>query len=118
MGFDYSWTCPCIDREMDNARETISSFIVDLLDEACPLLSSETRNAIADDYTNALYEQLEACFETTRMSNKDMRETAEEQIIGLENDIENLESEVKNKNDEIESLEDEITQMESEMGPV
>ena len=125
MGFDYSWTCPDIDREIGNAKDCIQEFIVDLLEEACPLLSKKDKEEYATDYTNVLYERLESCFETVRETNVNIREAAEEQISDLEDDMANIEAEIKEKEDEIihlqdeiSSLEDEITQMESEMEAV
>jgi vacuolar-type H+-ATPase subunit I/STV1 len=101
MGFDYSYTCPKIDKEINSVKSTIGSFLKDYIERLCPLMSSSTVLELSNDWTEELYESLESAFETVRETNSDIRAAAENQIDKLEERISEME-------DEIEALEEKL----------
>jgi len=100
VNFDYPNTCPQIDKAITRAKHEISSFIDDLLSDACGLLEAETRKALASDYADSLYLNLEDLFEDTRRTNEQMRDSADSQIADLKAEIEDLERKIN----ELESM--------------
>ena len=105
VNFDYGNTCPKIDKAIDVAKGEIENFIVDLLDEASPLLDSRHRNALAKDYADNLYSRIEDAFESTRKANEDMRDAADNQISDLKDEIESLSAQVSELEKKLDALE-------------
>lgn len=99
--FDYPNTCPKIDKEINAAKAGVESFIDDLLEEVCPLLSVYTRRELVAGYVEKLYEELEPAFEAVRETNEDMRRSAEIQIGSCHEDIDTLESEIDSLKSEL-----------------
>lgn len=95
MGFDYSHTCPQIDRAISQAKSSLESQIDDLLSDACPLLSRAGREEEAKRRADGFYDAIEDAFETVRSTNEDMRKEAERQISSLEDEIAGLRSQVE-----------------------
>ena len=100
MGFEYSHTCPDIDRAINAAKDSINSQLEDLVGECCPMLEGEQLVDYIKSWTDCIYDDIEDCFEATRKTNEDMRKEAERQIeclkddnIDLKNEIEALERE-------------------------
>lgn len=104
MSFDYPYTCPKIDKCIDEAEDKISDFLSDCLQEALPLLSTETHNFLVKIWTQDLYMSLEKIFEETRSSNSEMRNAAEKQIKELENLLSQTELDVEYWKDKYESI--------------
>ena len=95
IGFDYPNTCPKIDDEIASAKQVIYRFIETLLEEACPLLSTETLHRLADSNTADLYSELEDIFETVRGTNEAMRREADSQITDLQDKLSDLEADLE-----------------------
>lgn len=99
MPFNYSHTCPDIDREIARAKENIEYFLNATVEELCPMFASveDEKNEWVAENTKMLYEDLEGCFEAVRKTNEDMRSEAEKQIEAVEEFKDEL-------NDELEQL--------------
>jgi multidrug resistance efflux pump len=104
IDFDYPNTCPKIDKEIDRAKAAIESFIDDLLDQACPLLTYERRKELAADYAANLYGDLEDAFEAVREANEDMRSEANRQIRELADQVSDLEGQVEHLEGQVSEL--------------
>ena len=94
-GFDYQYTCPAIDRQINSAKQILHGFVRDLLEKACPLLSKQTLDELAEENAEALYKDLEDCFETVRRENEKMRDSANDQVTDLQERVRDLESEIE-----------------------
>jgi hypothetical protein len=81
--FDFSNTCPRIDKAMRDAEAVVARHIDTILEEACPLLSRRARDEYSEAYTESLFRDLQDAFETVRSTNEDMRRAAEDQIERL-----------------------------------
>lgn len=95
VAFDFPNTCPRIDKQIDAAKSVIYKFVESLLEEACPLLSSETLQRLAADNADNLYANLEDCFESVRSINEEMRREADRQISELHDEVSGLEAQVE-----------------------
>lgn len=109
MSFEYPNTCPDIDHDISKSKETLFYSLHDMIHELCPRMSSETINSVADEYTDALYNEIESIFESVRNTNVKMREEAERQIECLENDVEDLQKKVTELEEVIENYESEYS---------
>jgi hypothetical protein len=94
VSFDFSYTCPKIDKAIARAKSEINDQIGNILDEACPLLERVRREKLAEDYGETLYSSIEDCFEATRSTNEEMRREAERQIARLESDLADAQAEI------------------------
>lgn len=102
MSFDYGFTCPDIDSNIDDTKEQVHDFLLDLYRELNPLLEDildrdipESVNLKAKEDTDYLYSILEDIFENVRNINEDMRKEADTQISELKDRVYDLESEVE-----------------------
>ena len=99
-GFDYRYTCPAIDKNIDDTKHIIESHISSIMLELSPLLQtlcnlpSEVQEWV-DGATEDLYRELEDTFENLRSSNEDMRTSADLQIRELESELEDALIEIK-----------------------
>jgi len=59
MGLDYRHTCPDIDRSIKAFKSDIESYLVDMLDECCPMLEGKQREDFVSVYVNQMYNDLE-----------------------------------------------------------
>jgi septal ring factor EnvC (AmiA/AmiB activator) len=107
-GFDYAWTCPKIDKEIAGAQYTIHEFVFSLISEFCPKIPQEALLILSNENSEALYSDLEGCFEEARKSNEDMRKAAEKQISNLEDELEEEKQEVKRLQLTVAELEEEL----------
>ena len=94
MGFDYKWTCPQIDKNIQTAKNEIDSFLDSFLEDALPLLPLNIRRDIVEQKTSELYGLLEPIFEETRDTNEDMRNEASKQIDMLEEELQDAKEEI------------------------
>jgi|APGre2960657404_1045060.scaffolds.fasta_scaffold01666_12 gas vesicle protein len=99
MSLDFAYTCPIIDRNIREAKQTIEDYLASLIEDICPYLDGEKLKELAKDNTEPLYKDLECIFEKVRETNEDMRKQAERQI-------KDLESEIQEKDSRIQYLED------------
>lgn len=98
MPFDYGYTCPSIDKLIDEAKEQIHDHLESVVLENNPyVLSHDIPQSLKEhikDVSDALYEALEDVFEGCRSINEEMRDAADKQVNELEEQVENLEAEV------------------------
>ena len=111
MGLDYRHTCPDIDRSIKAFKSDIESYLVDMLDECCPMLEGKQREDFVSGYVNQMYNDFEANFEGVRKVNEDMRKEADSQIESAEARVNDLEEEIKDLNERIEDLESKLDDM-------
>ena len=97
MAFNFPYTCPDIDDNLEQFKEYISDNLVDLVDELCPLFDGASKDDLIKQYTSTIYSDLETKFEEVRQTNSELRDEAESQIDALIEEI----SELKNKIDEL-----------------
>lgn len=102
VAFDYPNTCPKIDKEIDKANGVIQSGIENLLEQACPFMSWPDVQRHATNFAEAIYYDLESCFETVRSTNEDMRCAADDQIGDLIEEVRILEHELQEVRSQIE----------------
>lgn len=108
MGFDYQWTCPIIDKNIDNARDIIKDFLESTIEEFCPMINRNDLYKFSKQYADMLFSNLESCFESTRESNQDMRKAADLQISDLESEIADLKDQIADLEDKISNFEKQI----------
>ena len=115
MGFDYGWTCPDIDKGIDQIKNDIENYFIDIMDECCPLIEGEQKKKIVNDYVNNLYNDLESVFEDVRKSNEDMRRDADNQIERLDSEVDDMKSIINDMEIEIGSLTEQIEELQNEI---
>lgn len=98
MPFDYGYTCPSIDKLIDEAKDQIHDHIESVVLENNPYILShgipQSLKEHIKDVSDTLYEALEDVFEGCRSINEGMRDAADKQIGELEEQVEILEAEV------------------------
>jgi hypothetical protein len=114
--FDYRYTCPEIDKEIDNFKESLSDHLIDLISELNPMFAETNKEQkYREDWVKIIYDSVEGCFEGVRRANEDMRKEAESQIENLTEELEEAkklaiywESEADEKDREILDLKNEM----------
>ena len=109
MGFDYSHTCPGIDKSIKEFKNNIEYSLIDMLDECCPLLSDEVKKNLISGYVESIYDDFESSFEDVRKSNEDMRKAADIQIDEFESKNDDLKSELDDLKEVVNDLENELS---------
>ena len=90
--FSYGWTCPKIDKEIQEIQDKLENFI-------------QSKNLEKKITVKELYEEcIEKHIENLRTLNEDMRDSAEHQLDELE----------KDKNEEIDCCKDDIRILEDD----
>lgn len=102
MPFDFNYTCPKIDKEINSVKSIIQDDLEDYIEQLCPLMDKETILKLRSDFAKQMYEHIESSFETVRETNQDMRAAAENQIKFLDDTILNLEEYIKELESKIE----------------
>ncbi|CAL9979669.1 hypothetical protein VPHF99_0242 [Vibrio phage F99] len=97
LTLNHGWTCPEIDKAIDDAKDVIHNTFHDTLEELCPVIdmNSEAARTWVQAATNHLYGELEPVFEDLRRSNEDIRGSAETQIAELTSELEELEYKIQ-----------------------
>lgn len=90
--FDFSNTCPRIDKAIGQAESALEQLMDELLEEACPLLSGSARQNIVIDWGKRALEAVSDAFETVRSTNEEMRRAAEDQIERLARELDDAEA--------------------------
>lgn len=90
MSFNYPHTCPKIDKSIGCIKDRIDNKIDSIIEQLCPLISVEDKRRLTNDWTFELYESIEDLIEDIRDTNVDMRNSAEDQIVQLENEVDDL----------------------------
>lgn len=93
MSFDYSYTCPQIDSQIDKVKKGIFDYLYDIAYDYRPDLDEKGREVWAEAQTDILYRDMEGYFETVRNLNDEMRREANTQIETLEDKVALLEEE-------------------------
>jgi chromosome segregation ATPase len=116
MGFDFNWTCPQIDRMIDEIQGDLEDMICDILQEASPLIPDTEVRKIAKEYAKKYYlSTYEDLIEKIRETNVNMRKEANDQIESHERSVEALEEQVGDLENEIFDLKKEIENLEDEL---
>jgi chromosome segregation ATPase len=116
MGFDFDWTCPKIDRMINDLQGDLEDMIYDILHEASPMIPHEELQKIAKEYSVKYYSStFEDLIEKVRDTNIDMRKEANDQIEKHEKRIEELEENVEELEDEIFDLKKENENLKDEL---
>jgi hypothetical protein len=102
---DHPWTCPNIDRNIEEAKGAIYDFLDEMLTEVCPMFGGDDKINYLIYNTDILHEQIQGCMEEVRESNAEIRESAENQLAHMEEELEDakwtiecLEKEIAEKN--------------------
>lgn len=114
--FDYKYTCPDIDKQIDCFKSSLSDRLDEIIEELNPMFyNTSYKIDYRRDLEELLYNDAEQCFEGVRKTNEDMRKEAEHQIDNLTDELEEQrglvsywESEAEKKDREIEQLKSEI----------
>lgn len=115
MGFSYRYTCPIIDDNINEFRDTVEDFLKDVIHQCSPLVSDIDLDKKAEEYEEDLYNMVEKYFENLRACNSDMRDEADEQIENVENEVEEKEEQIRDLDDRIEELEKEVEELKDEI---
>lgn len=98
MPLDHGYTCPSLDKLIDEAKDVIHEQVTGIVLENNPFLDEYdlpvSVKTYIKDASDAMYESLEDVFEGCRTIKEEMRDAADKQINELEEQVENLEAEV------------------------
>ena len=97
LALNHGYTCPEIDKAIDDAKDVIHNTFHDTLEELCPIIdmNSEAARTWVKMATDHLYSEIEPVFEDLRSSNEDIRGSAETQIAELTSELEELEYKIQ-----------------------
>lgn len=115
MAFDYGFTCPDINKSIDQFKSVVSDYLSNMLDDCCPMLVGEQKQEFIKSYSDQIYQEFESNFEDVRKTNEDMRKEAEKQIEYAEERLETSEQTNSEYSEKIQLLEDQISELESEL---
>lgn len=93
--FDFAYTCPKIDKAIENCKDTLESYLSGYIEDLCPLIPQAEVERISKEWSKEVYEAISDCFESVRQTNEEMRDEANRQIANLEDEISTLKDEVK-----------------------
>lgn len=112
MSFNYKYTCPDINKAIDNFKQVISDSLDDIIVELNPLFyGTEAKIAFRKDWEQGIYSQVESCFENTRDSNSNIRDEADKQIQESHEEVEEYKRMHDKAESEIEHLQEEIREL-------
>ena len=99
MSFNYPYTCPKIDKNINEFKDQLFQHIDNILcDLNEPLYNqlyqSKQLESYINNYVNNIYDDVKDIFETVRTSNSDIRDAAEYQINEKQNIIDCLKAEL------------------------
>jgi len=103
MGFNYDYTCPLINENIEELKKEMRIILSNNLLEHYRLLSNTKEEQFIRDSINEIYGKFEFFFERVRASNIQLRQEAEEQIESIESDLENAQEEIQANNKRIRS---------------
>ncbi|CAM0063534.1 hypothetical protein VPHK460_0252 [Vibrio phage K460] len=97
LTLNHGYTCPEIDKAIDDAKDVIHNTFHDTLEELCPIIdmNSEAARTWVQQAADSLYGNLEPVFEDLRSSNEDIRGSAENQFSELVDELEELEYKIQ-----------------------
>lgn len=111
--FDYPYTCPDINKNIEYIQCTIENFLQYLIDDYKD--NGVNEDLSVKQLSKDLYSDIEQYIEEIRSSNQSIRDAAEKQIQDIENEKFDLELDLKDKNKEIDDLNDEIHDLRKEL---
>jgi len=114
--FNYSFTCPEIDKNIKNFRVDLSNYLSTIIEELNPLFNATNESIkFFNTYEEAIYSSAELYFENVRDCNSIMRDEVEkvvEELVKERDEYKRLsefwEDEAIEKNKQIEDLKEEI----------
>ena|SRR3990167_7348561 len=92
--FDFSHTCPKIDKAIDSAKDGIENRLINIIESLCPHIPETKVEELAREWAGEIYNDIKDCFESVRETNKDMRKAAEDQINTLADEVDQLKYEL------------------------
>ncbi len=102
--FDFPYTCPKIDKAINDCKYTLESYLSDYIEDLCPHIPNEEVKRISKDWSEQMYEAISDYFEIVRKTNEEMRDEANRQIAYLENRILALEEEIKSLEKQLDDV--------------
>lgn len=114
--FNYGWTCPDIDKQIDIFKSDLSNRLDELIGELSPKFA-ETSTFIQyrEDWLKTIYGDAENCFEEVRTCNSDIRDAAEKQIQDLIDELEEEKRLRQHYETEAEDLQRKLDRSESDL---
>lgn len=114
--FDYSWTCPDINKEIENFREVVSDKLDDLISELNPMFYSFSAEKIKyrNTWEEDIYKSIESCIENIRDTNTKIRDEADRQIENAIYEAENYKCQLEQLQDEYDNLEKSYQELEDD----
>ena len=103
--FEYSYTCPLIDKQIRAILDCLEEDLKDLLN------NEDTRLEDVKYYALDMYSRIECYIEEVRTINSNMRDSAQKQIEELGNIIDDLQYDLDQKNRECDSLEYDVNNL-------
>jgi uncharacterized protein (UPF0335 family) len=91
----YPFTCPTIDKNIDEFKGILESYIESTLQDVCPLFEqTKEGKEYIQQFVKDIYVDCEHIFENLRSCNADLRKYYEDRIDNLEREKNDLEAEV------------------------
>lgn len=107
--FDYPYTCPDINKNIEYIQGSIENFLQYLIDDYRD--NGFNEDISVKQLSKDLYSDIEQYIEEIRSSNQSIRDAAEKQIQDVENEKADVEEELKDRYKEIDDLNDQIKSM-------
>lgn len=104
--FDYGYTCPDINKNIEYIQDTIENFLQYLIDDYRD--NGFNEDISVKQLSKDLYSDIEQYIEEIRSSNQSIRDAAEKQIQDIENEKADVEEELKQANNYVEDLESDL----------
>jgi chromosome segregation ATPase len=111
--FDYPYTCPDINKNIEYIQGSIENFLQYLIDDYKD--NGFNEDISVKQLSKDLYSDIEQYIEEIRSSNQSIRDAAEKQIQKIEDEKFDLEMDLQDKNKEIDDLNDKIYDLEKEL---
>lgn len=94
--FDYPYTCPKIDKNIEQFKGSLENFLESLVQDLNPMYAdTEQFKSYVQNKAEEFYEEVEPLFEDVREANSNLRNAAEHQLTKLQQQVEQLESQIE-----------------------
>lgn len=103
--FNFDYTCPKIDKAIDETKNTLQSYLKDCISGLCPDIAKREVIELANEWSEHYYCDSANYFEIVRKSNEEMRREANNQIDKLLLEIQDLKEWIKELERQLETLE-------------
>ena len=111
--FNYPYTCPDINKNIEYIQGSIENFLQCLIDDYKD--NGFNEDIYVKQLSKDLYSDIEQYIEEIRSSNQSIRDAAEKQIQDIENEKFDLELDLREANKTIEDLEIKCNLLETEL---